>query len=103
MNKYTIKTAHACYTGGGIYTYWGQLDGGLWFRAEDGWDSLWICDADTDMEIEETSYWPFYEEHTVEDLVGEDFESFWNAMLNHIITSGERGNYCVSELKARII
>lgn len=103
MSKYTIETANACYTGGGIYVYWGKLDGGLWFRACDGWDSLWICDADTDIEIEETNWPEFYETHTVEDLVGDEFVAFWDEMLTNIICGGIRGNYCVSELKERFI
>lgn len=102
--KHTIKTATACYTGGGIYIYYGQLESGLYFRAVDDWGVIWICNADT--EAEEADYSEFYEAHTVEEITGEDFKTFWNAMLMHIINGcaahGKWLNFSRDELESRL-
>jgi hypothetical protein len=103
--KYKIKTATACYTGGGLYIYYGQLESGLYFSAYDEWESVYICDADTS--VEEAQYETFYDQHTVEELTKDNFRSFWNAMLLHIINGGlshgEWHNYLTSDLEERII
>lgn len=107
MTKHKIKTATAVYTGGGIYIYYGQLESGLYFRAVDDWDVIWICDSDT--EAEEADHSEFYEAHTVEEITdgGEDFKTFWNAMLHHIIDKkprhGKWSNYSPDELERRIL
>ena len=102
--EHKIRTATACYTGGNIYIYYGQLESGLYFRAVDDWDVVWICDADT--EAEEADYSEFYEAHTVEEITGENFKPFWNAMLTHIINEGEAHgkwlNYSRDELESRL-
>ena len=103
--KHTIKTATACYTGGGIYIYYGQLENGLYFRACDEFDAIYICNANTS--TEEADYCEFYEAYTVEELKGELFKNFWNKMLLHIIDKktafDECNNYSTNELKNRII
>lgn len=103
--KHKIKTATAVYTGGGVYIYYGQLESGLYFRAVDDWDVIWICDADT--EAEEADYGEFYDAHTVEEITteSEDFKIFWNAMLDHILggkpTHGKWSNFSASDLEHR--
>lgn len=99
--EYKIKSASACYTGGGIYIYWGQLENGLHFRAADGYDVIYICNADTS--TEEADYQEFYDAHTVKELYNGEFKIFWNEMLTRIIKSDDRGNWCPDELTARLI
>ena len=106
--KHKIKTATACYTGGGIYIFYGQLESGLFFRAGDildDWEIIYICDSDT--EAEEADYSEFYEAHTVEEITGEEYKTLWNEILNHIITKkpthGKWSNYDPADLKRRII
>lgn len=99
--EYKIKTASACYTGGGIYIYWGQLEDGLHFRAADGYDVIYICNADTS--TEEADYQEFYDAHTVKELYGPEFVAFWNEMLTRIINSDVRENWCPEELTARLV
>lgn len=82
--KHKIKTATACYTGGSIYIYYGQLESGLYFAISDLFDSIAICDSETGSE--EADYPEFYDAHLVEHLTGDDYKTFWNAMLTHIIT-----------------
>lgn len=105
MGKYKIKSATACYTGGGIYIYYGQLTNGLFFRAVDDWEVIYICTKTTD--TEEADYEEFYDKYTVDELTGDDFKAFWNAMLRHIINKGKAMgiwlNYSQDELQARII
>ena len=105
MTKHKIKTATACYTGGNIYIYYGQLESGLYFRTFDDSDTIYICDSDT--EAEEAEYTEFYEAHTVEELTGDNFRTFWNTMLSHILDEraahGRWSNYSNDDLKNRII
>lgn len=106
MEKYKIKSATACYTGGGIYIYYGQLENGLYFRSTDFWDVIWICDSDT--EAEEADYSEFYEAHTVEEITNEDeHKAFFNAIISHILDGkpahGDFNNYDPGDLVARII
>ena len=105
MTKYKIKSATACYTGGGIYIYYGQLESGLFFRAWDECEAAYICDTDTSTEAAE--YAEFYEQHAVEEITGEAFEIFWNQILSHIIGGGPAfdkwSNYLKSDLEERII
>ena len=105
MAKHKIKTATACYTGGGIYIYYGQLGSGLYFRAWDECEAAYICDTDTG--AEEADHPEFYEQHTVEELTGEAFEAFWNQILSHVLGGGcshdEWSNYSKSDLERRFI
>lgn len=105
MTKHKIKSATACYTGGGIYIYYGQLENGLYFRAWDECDAAYICDTNTSTEAAE--YAEFYEQHAVQEITGEAFEIFWNQILSHIINGGPAfdkwSNYLKSDLQERMI
>lgn len=102
-----IKTANACYSGGGIYIYYGQLESGLYFRANEDFETIYVCDANASVAEEEANWPEFYEQHTVEEITGEAFVNFWNRMLTHIINGGpsfdEWNNYSKSELESEII
>lgn len=103
--EHKIKTATACYTGGGIYIYYGQLESGLYFRTCDECDTVYICDANTG--TEEAEYTEFYEQHTAKELTGEAFKSFLNRILTHVINGGPAfdkwSNYLKSDLEERIL
>lgn len=105
MAQHKIKTATACYTGGGIYVFYGQLESGLHFRTDDESETVYICNANTG--TEEADYAEFYEQYTEEELTGEAFKAFWNRMLSHVINGGaahdEWSNYLASDLERRII
>lgn len=96
-----IKNANACYTGGGIYIYYGELENGLFFRACDDWDFIEICDADTS--TEDADYPEFYDEHEKEVIAGDDFKVFWDRMLLWIIHWGTDGNYDSYDLEKRLL
>lgn len=76
-----IKTVEACYTGGGIYMYYGELSNGNWFLTGseckcDG--SILELDADPADDLDESGN-PFWQEtHKVRDL--NDF-ALWNEMI----------------------
>ena len=103
--KHTIKTATACYTGGGIYIYYGQLESGLFFRTCDDSETMYICDANTS--TEEAEHSEFYAQHTIEELTGETFKAFWNQIILHVINGkpafDKWNNYQKSDLERRII
>ena len=99
--EFSIVSATAEYTGGGIYIFHGKLSDGNYFRTCDDWDSIEITNSDTS--VEAADYQEFYDEHTVETVTGEKYESFWNTMLTKIITEAPKGNYSVGELENRLI
>ena len=99
--KREIKNATAIYTGGGLYIFYGQLTDGNWFRAYDEWECIEICDSDTS--VEEADYNEFYEEHTIETMVNDEYKTFWNEMLLWIIHNAPEGNYQVDDLERRMI
>ena len=99
--KREIKNATAIYTGGGLYIFYGQLTDGSWFRAYDEWECIEICDSDTS--VEEADYYEFYEEHRIDTMVNEEYETFWNEMLLWIIHNAPKGNYLVGDLEYRMI
>ena len=96
-----IKYATAQYTGGGIYIYYGQLEDGNYFRGCDDWECIEICDTDTSMDT--ADYYEFYEEHRVNTLIENQYETFWNEMLLWIIHNAPKGNYSVNELERKMI
>lgn len=99
--KTQIVNAIADYTGGNIYIYYGQLSDGNWFRATDGEEFIEICDSDTS--VDDANYYEFYEEHSIETLIGNEYESFWNEMLQWIIHNAPEGNYQADDLERRMI
>jgi hypothetical protein len=106
MKNYAIKTATACYTGGGVYIYYGQLENGLFFHAADTSDFIWISDADTS--TEEACYFEYYEKHNVETITDPDvFKTLWNAIIEHVLDKkpsfDKWNNYSPSDLKRRIL
>ena len=101
MTNYTIKTATADYTGGGIYIYYGELENGLYFRTADEWQSISICDADTS--TEDADYSEFFELHQIDELQNEDYKRFFNNMLVWINNNRPSGNYNIGELEQRVI
>ena len=103
--KHKIKTATACYTGGGIYIFYGQLENGLYFQAWDECETIYVCNTPTG--TEEAQYAEFYERHTVEELTERNYKIFWNKMLHFVLNGGSSfdgyHNYDADELKQRII
>lgn len=98
ITKNDIKHATACYTGGGIYIYYGQLVNGLYFRTCDEWGGISICDADTS--TEDADYCEFYDEHEIDCIQG---KNNWNNILQWIIDNAPNGNYLPSDLERRLI
>lgn len=97
MNEYTIKTATAEYTGGGIYIFYGKLDDGKWFRSCTDWDATFICMSDTS--VDDADYDEFYEEHLLYALHDDEHKEFFNDMINWIKNNKPKGNYNMTELE----
>lgn len=98
-----ITFANACYTGGGIYIYYGNLSDGTFFRTWTDGECIEIVDKSADIDNEEADYEEFYEEHRIASLVGKEFCEFWNEMLRFIIQEQPNGNYWVSDLEEEIL
>ena len=101
MTQYTIKNASAVYTGGGIYIYYGELENGSFFRADDISECVTICNADTS--TEEANYSDFYEVHEIETLTDSDGRQLFNQILLWVLLNEPRGNYLASELENRFL
>jgi hypothetical protein len=99
--KKEIKWANACYTGGGIYVYTGELDDGTFFCTDDVSEEddpmLFDCDP-TDEDITEE----FITKHNIG--FGSDFQDplTRKKVLEWIILNKPSGNYLVSELEERL-
>lgn len=107
-----FKKANAEYTGGNIYVYYGQLEDGRYFLADDDGEMM-LTYTDPVPCFEDAMYWEWQCEHGIpvtkeQDDNAEEGQVWWtlkaddwNAMLDWIIENRPEGNYSVSELKAR--
>jgi len=100
-----VKSANACYTGGGIYMYYGKLNNGNHFLCWTDWEEYVLeLDADpgTDENIEEAGYEDWQQAHTVRELpVMESYKTLLSA-LKWIVKNEPVGNYSVSDMERDI-
>lgn len=100
-----IKSASACYTGGGIYVYLGETTDGRLFVADDDSESISIMDSLPESldDLNEE----FFNSHLLAELVDGSYQEFWNSMLHHIIDGneayGDWSNFTTGDLQERII
>lgn len=102
-----ITYANACYSGGGIYLFYAELENGNYiFTSTEAGDSeahIEIFDSNDNGEpFDNDVIWDcdWMDAHRVES-----FESYemWNSMLNWIINNNPIGNYSVHELEKWLI
>lgn len=98
-----ITFANACYTGGGIYIYYGNLSDGTFFRTWTDCECIEIVSENASIENDEADYQEFYDEYRIASLIGKEFCEFWNEMLKFIIEEQPKGNYLVSDLEKEIL
>lgn len=99
MREFNIKTCTACYTGGGIHIYYGQLESGVYFRTADEWESVCFCNADTSDDA--ADYMEFYDKYLIREITGSDFNNFFEYMLLWILYNEPKGNYQITEIRQR--
>lgn len=99
MTEYKIKTLTACYTGGGIYIYYGQLENGLYFRSADEWGCIAICTEDTS--VEAADFPDFYDKYMIEEIIDNRYNDFMTQFYEIIIDKKPAGNYCITEMETR--
>lgn len=94
-----IKSANACYTGGGIYAYVAELENGNYFMAADDWEGG--IEVNTRIDYFEDEIWneDWINTHSVGDFIG--IECIHN-IIEWILTNKPIGNYCDSELEMRL-
>lgn len=83
---YKIKNVVPEYTGGGIWIYSGEVEGGKWFLTSDDYPLVCILDVDPFAEEYEDDF-TFEEwqtEHRIEDITGDGAVEFWLQMLKVI-------------------
>ena len=107
-----FERANACYTGGNIYVYYGKLEDGRYFLADDDGEMM-LTETDPETCFDDVFYWEWQTEHGIQVTKDQDDmaepgqvwwtlkAADWNAMLDWIITNKPDGNYSVSELEAR--
>ena len=94
-----LMNANACYSGGGIYIYYGQLVDGRYFFADDFDPSITILDVDP-IKAEEWDA-EFFEEHQVDCIYDENSNQLMQKILRYIMDNEPDGNYAMSEINFR--
>ena len=74
-----IKKVQAVYTGGGIWIFYGELTGGLYFLTGEYGDTLFLNESPADFDV--SLYPDWQEKHTVKILSGETRIRFCLNML----------------------
>ena len=107
-----IRKANAEYTGGGIYVYWGQLEDGKYFLADDDGEMM-LTETDPESCWEDVWYWEWQCEHGIQVTKEQDdtaelgqvwwtpTAAEWNKMLDWILAHKPDGNYDDAELESR--
>ena len=98
-----ITFANACYTGGGVYIYYGNLSDGTFFRTYTDCGFIEIVDVNASVENDEADYVEFYEKHRIGTLINREYSSFFNEILRFIIECQPKGNYLVSDLEKEFV
>ena len=98
-----VLYANACYTGGGIYVYFGRLKGGNYALAADGVEAIRILREDPEKCPEDYAYQEWQDERLVRDINADapEFVVLWNGMIDWILDNRPEGNYSVMELERR--
>ena len=102
MKKREVKTANACYTGGGIYLLSGELSDGLFFMTTNDAEDVAIYDVDP-YSADENDFltYDWHEAHVVQDLPDSD------GAAKHIVRDAVEwiadhrpdGNYIAEEVR----
>ena len=93
-----IVKANACYTGGGIYRFTGQLNDKRFVLGNSEWDELYITDEDPDT-TEESWYNEWCDEHIVETVKDSAYATLMNELIKWILENRPDGNYQASEIE----
>ena len=98
-----IVRANACYTGGGIYCYFGRLADGNFLLAADGFECIRILREDPEEYPEEYAFQEWQDERLVRDVEAgaPEFVTLWNGMIDWILANRPEGNYSLVELECR--
>lgn len=98
----TIKKVTAEYTGGGIYCYYGTLEEpNTWLLTSDDWSSVLLLDADP-LHTEEAFDISWQQEHTIAEIIDEEFDEFRQTMIEWILANKPTGNYSIYEMETRL-
>jgi hypothetical protein len=104
MKKNIIK-ATAIYTGGGMYIYYAELEGGNWLIGGDEWftevNTNPLIDEET---FEAAQYYEWQMEHTVRDIPEKEYQETLNNVIDVILsgkTIKEYDNFADYELEKR--
>lgn len=81
--------AHAVYTGGGIWLFYGKLEDGNFFLMDDD-GGVAILNADPS-DLDESLYDEWLTTHLIEELEGEELTAFQDAVLGEVVRSGDGG------------
>lgn len=95
-----IKNAHAVYTGGGIWLFYGEMTGGKFFLTDDDGNTLILNDSPED--FDESLYPDWQEKHLFKELRGETRVRFCLNMLKWLSKPGRddyRGGISDQEIR----
>ena len=96
------------YTGGGIFVFYGKVENGDYFIADDSEYDIRFVSEDPTAIMDSDTFGGSYcgdsvewqDEHIVRDISSsQEALEFWKAMLNWCIRNNPDGNYSASDLK----
>lgn len=91
-----VVEANACYTGGGIYIYYGKFNNGNYFFGDSEWDCVYECDADPD--CEEAGYNEWCDKHCIKEYVGKQYKKYLKQWYKWLLLHKPNGNYDLYEI-----
>ena len=98
-----IKEVKAVYTGGNIWLFFGRLENGNWFMADD-YGSVRIVNADPTADLDESLMEDWQLQHMVKDLFDRERQQFCSDMLDRLeqyeYGSDNNGGITSDEIKA---
>jgi len=94
-----IIKAHAVYTGGNIWLFYGELDNNTYFLTDDNGCTQILNEDPSD--FDESLYWEWQEQHLIRDLEDEaERIEFCNKLCDKLLDDGDRGGMFEEEIEA---
>lgn len=93
------KTVEAIYTGGNIWLFFGRLEDGNWFMADDN-GSVRIVDADPMNDLDESLMEDWQLEHLIMDLFGNERIEFCDSIIAWLRANHDKHYMTDSEITA---
>ena len=93
-----FKNIEPCYSGGGIYIFFGNIDNKRFFIADTNCNDVRIVNKNP-IDTEESLEIEWQEKHFIEDLEPDASKKFMKEITDWIIKNNPKGNYITSDIE----